>query len=121
MFPADLMPSITALSQLCHDSYHLWHLYCSLEPWIGIKGIHDLILIAKIGKLVFWDTGWVSILTETDLFKALAEMFAGGHSDLRLTLETEERKDVLLGLCQAVRDLDGSMVSVGPPYGDVVG
>lgn len=63
----------------------------------------------------------VGVITETDVFKTFVEMFAGGHSGLRLTLEVPERKGVLLGLCQAVFDLGGSITSVGSFYGHLSG
>jgi acetoin utilization protein AcuB len=61
------------------------------------------------------------VITETDIFKTFVEMFAGGHSGLRLTLEIPEGKDVLLDLFKAVLALGGSIVSVGSFYGDVSG
>jgi len=63
----------------------------------------------------------VGVITETDVFKTFVEMFAGGHSGLRLTLEVPERKGVLLELCKAVFDLGGSIMSVGSFYGDATG
>jgi acetoin utilization protein AcuB len=63
----------------------------------------------------------VGVITETDIFKAFTEMFAGGHSGLRLTLQIPEGKGVLLDLVQAVLALGGSIVSVGSFYGDVSG
>ena len=55
----------------------------------------------------------IGVITETDIFRAFVELFAGGHSGLRLTLQVPERKGVLLELCRAVFDLNGSIVSVG--------
>lgn len=73
----------------------------------------------KIGGLPVVDehSRVVGVITETDVFKTFVEMFAGGHSGLRLTLEVPERKGVLLGLCKAVFDLGGSIMSVGSFYG----
>ena len=77
----------------------------------------------KIGGLPVVDerNRVVGVITETDLFKTFVEMFAGGHSGLRLTLEIPERKDVLLDLSKAVLALGGSIMSVGSFYGDVSG
>jgi acetoin utilization protein AcuB len=55
----------------------------------------------------------IGVITETDIFKAFVEMFAGGHSGLRLTLEIPEGKDCLLELAKAISELGGSIVSVG--------
>ena len=77
----------------------------------------------KIGGLPVVDerNRVVGVITETDIFKAFTEMFAGGHSGLRLTLQVPEGKGVLLDLCKAVLALGGSIVSVGSFYGDVSG
>ena len=77
----------------------------------------------KIGGLPVVDerSRVVGVISETDIFKTFVEMFAGGHSGLRLTLEIPERKDVLLDLSKAVRALDGSIVSVGSFCGEVSG
>jgi len=77
----------------------------------------------KIGGLPVVDerNRVVGVITETDIFKAFTEMFAGGHSGLRLTLQIPEGKGVLLDLCKAVLALGGSIVSVGSFYGDVSG
>jgi acetoin utilization protein AcuB len=63
----------------------------------------------------------VGVITETDVFGSLVEMFAGGHTGLRLTLQVPERKGVLADLCRAISDLGGSIRSVGSFYGDVPG
>jgi acetoin utilization protein AcuB len=77
----------------------------------------------KIGGLPVVDeySRVVGVLTETDVFKTFVEMFAGGHSGLRLALEVPEKKGVLLGLCQAIFDLGGSIMSVGSFYGPLSG
>jgi acetoin utilization protein AcuB len=77
----------------------------------------------KIGGLpvVNKDGRVIGVITETDVFKTFVEMFAGGHSGLRLTLEFPERKGVLLELCRAICDLGGSIMSVGSFYGHLSG
>ena len=77
----------------------------------------------KIGGLPVLDehSHVVGVITETDIFKSFVEVFAGGHSGLRLTLEVPERKEVLLELDRAISELGGSIVSVGSFYGDVSG
>jgi acetoin utilization protein AcuB len=73
----------------------------------------------KIGGLPVVDehNRVIGVITETDIFKTFVEMFAGGHSGLRLTLQVPDRNGVLLGLCQAVSELGGSIMSVGSFYG----
>jgi acetoin utilization protein AcuB len=61
------------------------------------------------------------VITETDIFKAFVEMFAGGHPGLRLTLDVPEGKEVLLELGKAISELGDHLVSVGSFYGDISG
>jgi acetoin utilization protein AcuB len=92
-------------------------------PDIPIEDAAHLMADNKIGGLpvVDEDNRVVGVITETDIFKAFVEMFAGGHSGLRLTLEAPETKDVLLDLSKAIRAVGGSIVSVGSFYGEVSG
>jgi acetoin utilization protein AcuB len=68
----------------------------------------------KIGGLPVVDdhNHVVGVITETDIFKIFVEMFAGGHSGLRLTLLVPDRKDALAELSRAIFNLDGDLVSV---------
>jgi len=54
----------------------------------------------------------VGVITETDIFKAFVEMFAGGHPGLRLTLVVPGGNGVLLKLGEAVSKSGGHVVSV---------
>ena len=92
-------------------------------PDTPIEDAARLMADNKIGGLPVVDerNRVVGVITETDIFKTFVEMFAGGHSGLRLTLEITERKDVLLDLYKAIHALGGSIVSVGSFYGDVSG
>ena len=63
----------------------------------------------------------VGVITETDIFKAFVEMFAGGRPGLRLTLGVPEGTEVLAELGQTISSLGGHIVSVGSFYGDVAG
>lgn len=84
-------------------------------PDTPIEDAAHLMAVNKIGGLPVVDerNRVVGVITETDVFKAFVEMFAGGRSGLRLALEVPERKGVLLELCQAISDLGGNIVSVG--------
>jgi acetoin utilization protein AcuB len=55
----------------------------------------------------------VGVITETDIFRAFVEMFAGGRPGLRLTLAVPEGKEILLELGKAVSESGGRIVSVG--------
>lgn len=85
-----------------------------------VEDVAQLMTDNKIGGLPVVDehSRVIGIITETDIFKAFVEMFAGGHSGLRLTLEIPETKDVLLELAEAISDLGGTIVSVGSYYGE---
>jgi acetoin utilization protein AcuB len=92
-------------------------------PDTPIEDAAHLMADHKIGGLPVVDENErvVGVITETDIFKSFVEMFAGGHSGLRLTLQVPEKKDILLDLSRSIRRLDGSIVSVGSFYGDVSG
>ncbi len=55
----------------------------------------------------------VGVITETDIFKTLVDMFAGEYSGLRLTLEIPMEQSVLLELYKIISSLNGSIVSFG--------
>jgi acetoin utilization protein AcuB len=55
----------------------------------------------------------IGMITETDIFKTLVEMFAGGLPGVRLTLTVPRGKGVLARLAQAIFELDGNIVSIG--------
>jgi acetoin utilization protein AcuB len=92
-------------------------------PDTPVEEAAHLMVANKIGGLpVVDETGRVvGIITETDVFKAFEEMFAGGHPGLRLTLEVPEGKDVLGELFKAISGAGGRVVSVGSFYGRVSG
>jgi acetoin utilization protein AcuB len=74
----------------------------------------------KIGGLPVVDEHdrLIGVITETDIFKAFVEMFAGGYFGLRLTLEVPEKEGVLEELCRVINELGGSVVSVGSFHSD---
>jgi acetoin utilization protein AcuB len=90
-------------------------------PDTPIEDAAHLMADNKIGGLpvVDKDNRVIGVITETDIFKAFDEMFAGGYFGLRLTLEVPKRKGVLADLCRAISELGGSIRSVGSFYGDV--
>jgi acetoin utilization protein AcuB len=70
------------------------------------KGVGGLPVIDK-------DRRPVGMITETDIFKTLYELFGGGQPGLRLTLMVPRGKGVLARLSNAIFDLNGNIVSVG--------
>ena len=71
--------------------------------------------IHKFGGLPVVDDNGVpvGIITETDIFKALVEIFGGGQTGLRLTMHVPNGKGVLARLAQAVFEHNGNIISVG--------
>ena len=92
-------------------------------PDTPIEDATHLMAENKIGGLPVVDEQdhVVGVITESDVFRSFVEMFAGGHSGLRLTLEVPERKGVLADLCQAISELGGSIRRVGSFCGEVSG
>jgi acetoin utilization protein AcuB len=63
----------------------------------------------------------VGIITETDIFKTLVEMFGEGQAGLRLSLEVPRGKVVLARLSQAIFELGGNIISIGSFNLDALG
>ncbi|RME78842.1 MAG: CBS domain-containing protein [Chloroflexi bacterium] len=72
-------------------------------------------VIQRVGGLPVVDEDGipVGIITETDIFKTLVEMFAGGQPGLRLTLAVPRKKGVLAMLSEAIFELNGNILAVG--------
>ena len=89
-------------------------------PDTPIEDAAHLMADKKIGGLPVMDEDnrVVGVITETDIFRAFDELFAGGYFGLRLTLEVPEKKGVLAELCRAIYELGGGIVSVGSFYGN---
>ncbi len=87
-------------------------------PDVPVEDVAQVMADNKVGGLPVIDEQErvIGMITETDIFKAFIEMFAGGRSGLRLTLEIPETMDVLLELGQAISELGGNIVSVGSFY-----
>ena len=81
----------------------------------SIENAAHLMVTHKIGGLpvVDGDNHLVGIITETDIFTTLVEMFGGGEKGLRLTLSIPEKKGVLAQLSQAVFEMGGDIISIG--------
>lgn len=92
-------------------------------PGAPIEDAAHLMVVNKIGGLPVVDEHRrvVGIITETDIFVSFEEMFAGGHSGLRLTLKVREASDVLSELFKAISGVGGRVVSIGSFCGPVSG
>lgn len=92
-------------------------------PDTPIEDVARVMTDEKVGGMpvVDEDDRVIGVITETDVFRAFVEMFAGGYPGLRLTLEIPEGKEILLELSEAISESGGQIVSVGSFYGDAPG
>jgi acetoin utilization protein AcuB len=92
-------------------------------PDTPIEDAARLMAAGRVGGLpvVDADNHVVGVITETDIFETFVELFAGGQAGVRLTLEVQEEQGVLSMLSSAIRDLGGTIESVGSFYGEVAG
>jgi len=73
----------------------------------------------KIGGLpVMEGDRLVGIITETDVFTVLLEMFGAREKGLRLTLEIPERKGEIARISLAIAQLGGNILALGTFWGD---
>ncbi len=90
---------------------------------VPVEDVAQRMTEKKIGGLPVVDQKHhvIGVITETDIFKTFVEMFAGGQSGLRLTLEVPVKKEVLPELGRAISELGGTIVSVGSFDSDTPG
>jgi acetoin utilization protein AcuB len=73
----------------------------------------------KIGGLpVMEEDKLVGIITETDVFKVLLELFGAREKGLRLTLKIPERKGEMARITTAIARLGGNILALGTFLGD---
>ncbi len=84
-------------------------------PDTTIEDAAHLMVEKQVGGLPVVDDNNqpVGMITETDIFRVLVEMFGGGQSGLRLTLSVPRGKGVLAGLSKAIFELGGDILSFG--------
>jgi acetoin utilization protein AcuB len=63
----------------------------------------------------------VGIITETDIFKTFAELFAAREEGVRLTLLVPEKRGALVEITQAIAGLGGNIVALGTFQGEDLG
>jgi acetoin utilization protein AcuB len=80
-----------------------------------IEAAAQLLVENKIGGLpVVDDEGRpIGVITETDIFRTLVDMFGAGQPGLRLTLKVPHGKGVLAQLSKTIFELGGYIISVG--------
>jgi acetoin utilization protein AcuB len=80
---------------------------CPLEEAARIMVDH------KIGSLpIVRDRGVIGIITETDIFRVMAEALGGRARGLRLTLRVPEEKGQLARVTNIIAELGGNIVSL---------
>lgn len=73
----------------------------------------------KIGGLpVMRDDKLVGIITETDIFKLMLELFGARHSGIRVTLSVPERKGILAQVTGKIAEIGGNIISLGTAAGE---
>lgn len=72
----------------------------------------------KIGGLpVMRDDKLVGIITETDIFKLMLELFGARQSGIRVTLSVPEEKGVLARVTGKIAEMGGNILSLGTAMG----
>lgn len=73
----------------------------------------------KIGGLpVMQDDKLVGIITETDIFKLMLELFGARQSGIRVTLSVPEEKGVLARVTGKIAEMGGNILSLGTAMGE---
>jgi len=73
----------------------------------------------KIGSLpVMRDDKLVGIITETDAFKILLELFGAREKGIRLTMLVPEQKGMLATITRDIAEMGGNIISLGTFLGD---
>jgi acetoin utilization protein AcuB len=117
-------PSPATSLSVWEVNYLLWklkvadimtHHVITIDQDAPIEDAANLMVTRKIGGLPVVDhAGKVAgVITETDIFKAFAEMLGSGEKGLRLTLKVPSGGGTLARLSQAIYEQGGLIVSVG--------
>lgn len=73
----------------------------------------------KIGGLpVMRDDKLVGIITETDIFKLMLELFGARQSGIRVTLSVPDEKGVLARVTGKIAEIGGNILSLGTAMGE---
>jgi acetoin utilization protein AcuB len=117
-------PSPATSLSVWEVNYLLWklkvadimtHHVITISQEAPIEDAANLMVTRKIGGLpVVNGAGTVvGVVTETDIFKAFAEMLGSGEKGLRLTIKVPSGGGTLAKMAQAIYEEGGLIVSVG--------
>lgn len=117
-------PSPATSLSVWEVNYLLWklkvadimtHHVITIDQDAPIEDAANLMVTRKIGGLPVVDhAGKVAgVITETDIFKAFAEMLGSGEKGLRLTVKVPSGGGTLARLSQAIYEQGGLIISVG--------
>jgi len=117
-------PSPATSLSVWEVNYLLWklkigdimtHHVLTISQEAPIEDAANLMLTHKIGGLPVVDnsSALVGMITETDIFRAFAELMGSGEKGLRLTIQVPSGSGTLAKLSQAIYEAGGVIVSVG--------
>jgi acetoin utilization protein AcuB len=117
-------PSPATSLSVWEVNYLLWklkvadimtHHVITIDQDAPIEDAANLMVTRKIGGLPVVDHAGkvVGVVTETDIFKAFAEMLGSGEKGLRLTIKVPSGGGTLARLSQAIYEQGGLIISVG--------
>ncbi len=117
-------PSPATSLSVWEVNYLLWklkvadimtHHVITIDQDAPIEDAANLMVTRKIGGLPVVDHAGkvVGVITETDIFKAFAEMLGSGEKGLRLTIKVPSGGGTLARLSQAIYEQGGLIISVG--------
>ncbi len=87
----------------------------TVSPDVSIEGAAMRMIEKEVGGMPVVDEQnyVIGVITETDIFRALAEMLGSGKPGIRLELRVEARIGTLAKLTSAIADMGGNIISVG--------
>ncbi len=117
-------PSPATSLSVWEVNYLLWklkvadimtHHVITISQDAPIEDAANLMVTRKIGGLPVVNSSnqVVGVITETDIFKAFAEMLGSGEKGVRLTIKVPSGSGTLARLSQAIYEAGGLIISVG--------
>jgi acetoin utilization protein AcuB len=87
-------------------------------PDTFVEDAARLMVDNKVGGLpvVHEDNRVVGVITETDVFRALIELYRAGHAGLYLTLKAPDRVGLMVELSRVILGLGGEIVGLSSSY-----
>ncbi|HNS52578.1 MAG TPA: CBS and ACT domain-containing protein [Anaerolineae bacterium] len=91
----------------------------TISPDTPVEEAARIMADHKIGGLPVMESDrLVGIITETDVFTVLLEMFGAREKGLRMTLEIPERKGEIARISLTIAQLGGNILALGTFWGD---